>query len=279
MADPSDMSGDEVLVFLVSGGIALFFWFLWVKDLVLMDTVVAQGRRRAVLLAAPLLACGALLVLLTRWASADVRDSFLYTVMYLVLGMAWLGLGRLLFRLLGVDGREDVLERRNDAALPVLFGAIMGLMACYAGANIGDGPGWWCVVFSAGISTALWCCAWLVLDQLTGISDAVSIGRDAGAGVRLGAFLLTAGVILGRAAAGDWHSASMTIYEFRAGWPLLPLFAGAFACERMLTPRPGEPDRSALASQLLPAAGFFAWTLLALLIVGWPEMGVRGPGP
>ena len=36
------------------------------------------------------------------------------------------------------------------AAVPAVVGALVGVTFCYAGGNIGDGPGWWVVVFSAG---------------------------------------------------------------------------------------------------------------------------------
>jgi hypothetical protein len=40
------------------------------------------------------------------------------------------------------------LEHGNPAA-----GAILGLTLAFARGNIGNGPGWWVVVFSAGMST------------------------------------------------------------------------------------------------------------------------------
>ena len=60
-------------------------------------------------------------------------------------------------------------------------------------ANIGDGPGWWVVVFAAGLATAALFAAWLVLAQIGHGVDAVTIDRDLAAGVRLGAFLAACG--------------------------------------------------------------------------------------
>ena len=46
----------------------------------------------------------------------------------------------------------------------ILVEPMLGVTLCYAGGNIGNGPGWWVVVFSAGLSTVALFAAWMVLD-------------------------------------------------------------------------------------------------------------------
>ena len=49
----------------------------------------------------------------------------------------------------------------NAAAAMATAGATIGVTLSYAGGNIGDGPGWWVVVFSAAIATAGLFACWL----------------------------------------------------------------------------------------------------------------------
>ena len=120
------------------------------------------------------------------------------------------------------------------SAAVAIAGALLGITLCFAGGNIGDGPGWWVVVFSAGVATAGLFAAWLLLEALTGISDTVTIDRDLAAGVRLGGLLVACGLRLGWAVAGDWISAEATLRDFAANaWLVLVLLAIAVLVERV----------------------------------------------
>jgi hypothetical protein len=105
---------------------------------------------------------------------------------------------------------------------------------CFAGANIGNGPGWWVVVFSATLSTGGFFLLWAVVEWLTGVSEMVTVERTSGSGLRLGGFLAGAGIVLGRAVAGDWVSAEATVRDFVVvAWFVLPLAAVAVILERL----------------------------------------------
>src|SRR5271168_827093 len=71
-----------------------------------------------------------------------------------VFGILWLLLARALFRFLGLHGRDDAIERNNDASLVAHCGATMAVALMYAGGNIGEGPSYSENVFSVGIATA-----------------------------------------------------------------------------------------------------------------------------
>src|SRR4029453_10538043 len=144
----------------------------------------------------------------------DVRDDPTYLFMYVLLGAAWVGVWIRLLAMTGVSKRDDVVERSNSSAALAVAGATLGITLCYAGGNIGDGPGWWVVVFSAALATLALFAAWLLLGFASGVSDAVTVDRDPAAGLRLAAFLIGCGLILGRAVAGDWESAAATVREF-----------------------------------------------------------------
>src|SRR4051812_13339427 len=93
--------------------------------------------------------------------------------------------------------------------------------ACHAGANIGNGPGWWVVIFSAALATGSLLVLWIALADLTPVADAVAIDRDPAAGIRLGGWLAASGLVLGRAVAGDWESAWQTVAEAAAALPFV----------------------------------------------------------
>ena len=196
------MSEDEVFALVASCVLAGIFWIRWYRHCQAVTWLRCGVGLRLAVIAVPV-ACGALLwIVLRRLASHDVREAPQYLAMYFAMGAAWVGLGVRLLGLLGLSVRDDALERRNAAAAWAAAGGLIGLTLCFAGGNIGDGPGWWVVVYSALLSTGTLLLLWVILDRLTGVSESVTVERDVASGMRLGGFLAAAGLILGRAVAG-----------------------------------------------------------------------------
>ena len=263
------MSGDEVLVLFASGGLALVAWLMWYARAVRFGRVPAASR--APLLLAPLVGAVTLFGALRTLSAHDVRDAPIYVLMYLLLGAAWVALGMMLLPLLGLSARDDVLERGNRAAADVVAGAIIAVTLCFIGANIGDGPGWWVVVFSAALSTGALFVVWFVLELATGVSDVVTIDRDRAAGVRLAGFLLASGAIFGRGAAGDWESVALTVRDFAdVAMPAIPLLLLAAIIERALRPTPSRPRPPVIAYGAFPAAMYIGVAVLVLMRLGIP---------
>ena len=109
---------------------------------------VLPGRR--LLQLTPLVAAALLLAVLRYAASYDVRDDPAYLALYLILGAAWVGVSIRWLAVTGISTSDDVVERANGSASLAVAGAIIGITLAYAGGNIGDGPGWWVVVFCRG---------------------------------------------------------------------------------------------------------------------------------
>jgi uncharacterized membrane protein YjfL (UPF0719 family) len=175
-----------------------------------------------------------------------------------------------LCRNLGIIPRDDAVERRNLAAAIAISGAMLGILLCFAGGNIGDGPGWWVVVFCALLSTAALFVAWTILEMATRVSEVITVDRDTSAGMRLAAFLTACGLILGRAVAGDWLSTEATLRDFlQTAWPVLPLLIVAIVLERVLRPNRENPVRASLTAGLIPAALYVA--AAAYYVLGWVE--------
>jgi len=151
------------------------------------------------------------------------------------------------------------LERRNVAALVALCGALMAVAIIYAGGSLGEGPSYLNNFFSAGLGTAGLLVLWILLELGANASMSIAEERDLGSGVRLCGLLLATGPILGRAVAGDWHSAAATIRDFiRDGWPVTVLWAIAFAIERFARPSRRRPFPPWPSYGLVPAVLYLA---------------------
>jgi len=263
------MSGDEVFALLLAGGLALWTWVGWYLSTVSVSRLGAPAPGKATISWWPLVCAVVLFAVLKTASSFDVRDDVVYLIFYMVLGAGWLGVTLKLLPVAGISPRDDILERGNGAAVPAVAGALLGFTLCFAGANVGDGPGWWVVVFSALTASATLAALWLLFDRWTGVSETITVERDAAAGLRLGALLTAAGLILGRAVAGDWVSAIATWRDFVAfGWPVVVLFATATIVERSLRPTPDNPSRRLATAGIAPAALFLAAAIAYVVRLG-----------
>lgn len=162
--------------------------------------------------------------ILCYFASFDVVG--FYVLFYLLMGIGWFYVSDwAMRRFWDLSWRDDVIGNNNSAALFAYAGGFLALALIYGGANTGDGPGWWCVVFAGGLGTAALLLLGVLVHKVTGVIERITVERDIGAGIRFGSYLLGCGLILARASGGDWTSFSMTVVEFLDGWPALALTA------------------------------------------------------
>lgn len=227
------MSGSEILILIISLVLCGFFLVQWFFPLF---SVWPQSRvkfaRRAFFLM-PLSALIVFIITVTQLAAFDVVIDPAYQIFYIILGFAWIYLSLIMVSFfLGLSWKDDIFQLNNKAALPALFGAYLAAGLVYAGANIGDGPGWWCVVVAGGIGMIIFHIINILFHKLTGIIDKITVDRDLSAGIRAGCFFLSCGVILGRASGGDWVSFSQTVIDFWVAWPILPLLVIAVIAEQ-----------------------------------------------
>lgn len=238
-------SSDEAFALIVSVIIALGTWVAWYYALLVVGRKVRVRGSRWPLALAPVVCASLLYLVLARWSAEDVRTDPAYMLFYLVIGAAWLGLLRLRLPFFGLSFRDDVLERGNDAASCAISGALIGGMCCFAGGNVGNGPGWWVVLFSGLLATAAFFLLWWLVHRASGLAEKVTVDRDLAAGLRAAGFLVGCGMILGRAVAGDWVSAGATATDFAGlAWPAALLAGAVVVVERSCAP---ETSRHALA--------------------------------
>jgi uncharacterized membrane protein YjfL (UPF0719 family) len=259
------MSSDEHFILLVSALATLLTWIAWYRRLFWSARFAANYAVRQPLLLAPPLCALFLFAILRRYASHDVREDPAYLAFYMALGGAWVGIFRCGYHFLGLSMRDDVVERRNPAAAAALSGGLAGLTLCYAGGNIGDGPGWWVVVYCAALSSVSLYGLWVLLERITGLADRITIERDFSAGLRTGGFFLACGLILGRAVAGHWESGMETLRDFgRTAWPALMLVVMAALAEWAIGRVSHRADPGALMAGWIPALCFLLFGVAAL---------------
>ena len=145
------MSGDEQFVLVLSILFGPVLLLIWAYRLSVVATALGVTSQLHVVLGALSASLAIIFIVLRTMASPDVRDAPQYLVLYVALGLAWLRLAELLFVFVGVGVRDDAIERRNRAASIATAGGLVGVTGCYAGGNIGAGPGWWVVVVCAAL--------------------------------------------------------------------------------------------------------------------------------
>ena len=275
-------SGDEILLLVVCGAVSALGLYKWITSLRLISKLGAPRGLRAPLYVAVALGFGGLVLVIWRWADTDIPAFGGYVLLVLLMGGTWLTVSAWLFPWLGVSLRDDALEQRNPAAAWALAGGILGVMLTFSGSNVGEGPSFWNNVFTGGLTTGMLLLGWVVLASGGGLAHAIAQERDLAAGVRLGAALVALGLVLARAAAGDWHSMGATVADLvRDGWFGGAIVAGALAVERTLgryrDPSASEPPvHPSLAAQgIVPALVYLGAACGWVWQLGWWEGAAR----
>jgi len=222
----------------------VFAWYLWCRDIFRPSRLLAPYRVRAAMVGNVVLCLALILIVLVTASSADVQCSGYYVCTYELLAALGLAGGLWLLPFFGISPRDDVVERRNKAAFWAVNGAFIGLAACFAGANIGNGPGPQAVLFCAVLGSISFFVVWFVADLAGGHwTDAIAIERDHGSGMRLGSLLSATGLAFGSALTGDWVSAEDTLRDFAVrSWPVIPVLCVALLAERPLRRSPRIRD-------------------------------------
>lgn len=260
------MDDSETLMLVFALVVSVLSFGSWLQQSYTLPPHLASTRTRRVAASGVLVALALLLAVLVTLASFDVRGSPTYLFFYMALGAAWLGVFRV--APYGVSLRDDVLERDNLAAAIAWAGLCVGIVGCFAGANVGDGPGFFCVLEAAFFASAgFFVTAWIV-HQVASLPDHVTIDRDVAAGVRLASFFVATGVLWGRGAAGDFVSVERTFSEMIHAWPVALVVGKVIVLERHVRPTPSRPAGDLVLHGLAPAAADLLLVLLGLVLAG-----------
>lgn len=213
----------EILLLVFWGSLTVVFIYNWYRYLFRLFKPKRKTINNLVLGLLPILILTINLITLKNLASFDVVNDGFYITFYVFIGFAWIYLfNKLIFYFYDISWIDDIITNGNYAALSAYVGAILGLTLIYAGANIGDGPGFWCVIVAGGIGILLWFVLALLINKCTGILERITISRDLGSGIRFGGYLLSTGVFLARGSGGDWFNFWQTIIDFTDIWIIVP---------------------------------------------------------
>jgi hypothetical protein len=264
------MSEDETALLVFSLIIATITWCRWWFIVISRAPFGASTSIRAALAVAPIACMLALLGILKFFAASDVRDDARYLLLYTVAGAAWIGLARVGIVSLGLSLRDDCIERRNGPVTTVTCCAMLAITLCFGGANIGDGPGWWVVIFCAALATGSLFALWTTVQGATAIADALTIERNASDAVRFGAFLVASGLILGRSVAGSWISVAETVKDFVAmAWPALVLCVVELVVGHIRNSDRVAAVRAGSAMGLAIGAAYLIAAIAYVISLGW----------
>jgi hypothetical protein len=217
--------------------------------------------------------CGSLLFValaLHNWGAAEIREDFGEVIFLTVGGIVWLAMATKLCAWFGVSLLDDAIERKNDAALVAICGAVLSAAVIYTGGSVGEGPSYLNNVFSFGLAGAGLIVFWILLEIGSSISRSIVEERDLASGIRLAGFLVSISLVLGRAVAGDWHSESGTVRDFiRDGWFAVVIYAVAVPTERFSRPNRQYPFRAWTRHGLIPVSVYLALAWVWLCHLGY----------
>jgi uncharacterized membrane protein YjfL (UPF0719 family) len=255
---------------LLAAGIA--FWTPWYWRLVTVNRIGSPIGPRLLLASMPAACAVMLWEVLVNFGATDVRDNPPYLFLYLMLGALWIGIVMGIPSFLGLSTRDDVLERRNPAAAYAIAGALLGFTLAFAGGNVGDGPGVEAVVDSAFLSTVGLLALWAVAERLTHFSELITVDRDVAAGLRLAGFLVSEGLVLGRAVAGDWVSQLATLRDFGVyALPTVVPLGLVAVLNKYCQPGREQSASPVLLCGVLPCLVLVGCAAVWLMLVGAPK--------
>jgi hypothetical protein len=200
----------EGILLIISIVLGIVFLFKWYGPILRVKPRKRCGGARAALSLIPIISFCVLAAVISTVSAPTVSSPSaegypFWIIYYIIVGFAWILCTKgLIFRCFDLSWQDDVLAKNHTepALLPVI-GAYAGLTMIYAGANIGDGPGWWCVIYAAGTGTAAWLLLGHIVQKATDAFGTVTIGRDLPCAIRMSAYLIAGGAILAHASAGD----------------------------------------------------------------------------
>ncbi len=266
----------EPLVLIGSAIITAVFIFKWYSRL-LFSWPLSRGKWTKLTLALlPPIAFAIIFYTLKTAASFDVVSDPYYLAMYTLFGFAWLYSGVIIMSMFfNLSWVDDTLHLNNTAALFAFTGGFLGLAIMYAYSNIGDGPGWACVLFTCALGWVTWTVLVLLVNRFTEIFERITVERDLACGIRTGCFLLAMSLVMSQKLAGDWDSVHMTLVDFVNAGPAL----AAIVAELIFTGRKKEGEKILTANAMGRAeniAGSVIWGITLVAASGAGALKIYG---
>lgn len=255
----------EILIFITCMCLTCYFLYKWYRRISLIWKPRKLKINKYLFGFLPLICLIIIYIFLKFLASFDVVNSPFYILFYIFLGFVWLFLGdKLLFFSFDLSLIDDAFNNINKAASFSIFGGMVGLTLIYAGANIGDGPGFWCVLVAGGLGVLLWIIFIKIINKFTYVIETVTVSRDIACGIRFGSFLIASAILFARASGGDWISFSQTIVEFKDGWTVLPLGLIYILIEKYYY---DKAKKESFSNSLSGSIGWSIWFIVVAILL------------
>lgn len=270
-----DFSDDEWLFLWAAAVVSVVGLWRWYAPLMSRPPV---GPRRAghrlMLAIAPPAALGLIFAVLNFHADpVHVAGHFDYEILFTVGGAAFLSLAGFGLPLIGVRPGDDAIQRGNVSALLLVVGTLLGVALAYAGGNVGWGPTIWTTLVPAALAVAILFLLSALLLIAGRSADAVTIDRDPATGLRVAAFQVAAGALLGRAVAGDWEGWPGMFNDLvRLGWPVILLSGMTAGANFLANPSPDRSRPSIWRFGFVPAIVILAPAVVYIDRLGPPQV-------
>jgi hypothetical protein len=255
----------ELIAMLASIVVGCIVWGRWLVRVMGVDPLVARpGGTWAVPSAIGSFTIINFVVLRTL-AASDVRSRPAYVLFYLGLG---LGVSAVALKGIGLFGVRpaDISQRGNLAAATFVLLATIAAAFAYAGANIGEGPGFHVVLFCTVLSYGALLAIMSLHAAFGHTAYHVLVEHDIGTALRAGGMLIACGICLGRAVAGDWTGSQAAVADFvRHGWPAAALCGVDLAVARIAFK---QPDRAVAGAAL--AIVYIGLAVAYVVVIGIP---------
>jgi uncharacterized membrane protein YjfL (UPF0719 family) len=265
------MSGDELLVAMVTEVFGIIYWIWWFGAAFQTNRLVRPGARRAALALSFIASLGVVLAALLTFADPQVSESSAYIFLFLGVELSALATVTAFGTAVGLSPLDDAIRRPNPAAAWATGGLWLGTSITVAGANVGRGDTIGTTLGPLVLAIITILVLWTVFSIATGGMRSVTLDRDEPSGIRLAALFGAWGIILGRAVSGDWESTEGMWDDFvNQGRPVVLLLAVATVIERLLRPIVRRPSPPRWAGWL-PAIGYLAVAVVWPTWLGRPE--------
>jgi hypothetical protein len=230
---PYLISGTAQLIVFAAPALILL-WLLWYFELICGSPfellrgskLPTRNWQRALVCRAPAVSLMLMAILLT--ATGEIPTlSASQMGHHFILWTFWITVASQVLPLYGIFPREDVAERRNDAAAQLIPGVILAFTICVALAGsrlfllgLEKEPLW-----SVDIACLLLFCFWAVFQRMANVAEAITVERDTATAWRTSALLSAAALLLGQGATAlllrEWPAAAVLL----GGTALLLAFA------------------------------------------------------
>lgn len=247
LSQADDDTGDfEPVFFFIAIALALGAGYRYYRSLITVHRLVCPRRLRAFLAIWPIVCVGPIIWVLMNLSDPQyVRGHADYMLAFAGTGLAWILTTPIILSLSGISLRDDVIERRNGAALIAIASMMLGQALCYAGANIGSGATIWTTIVPALLGSAVLYLGWFLAAALVDSVETVSIDRHIPSAWVLAVLTVLAAADLGWAASGDWNGWPGMLVDFALrSLPAVVLWLGASLTLAWIRPRVDLPGRS-----------------------------------